>query len=116
MIQLTPGTKIYICIESADFRKGIDGLKNICKVKLRLNPFSGAVFIFRNKRKNSIKILVYDGQGYWLLQKRLSQGTFKWWPSSASEICSLSMYELQIFIGNGDPDRANIANEWKKVI
>ena len=115
MIQVSPGTKIFLCVEIVDFRCGVDGLKEICKIKLRNDPFSGAIFLFRNRRRNSIKILSYDGQGFWLLQKRLSQGTFKWWPTSTSKAFSLNMYELQILLGNGNPKAARVAKDWRKI-
>lgn len=94
---------------------GIDGLTEICKIKMKMDPFSGAAFLFINKRKNSIKILNYDGQGFWLMQKRLSSGTFKWWPSTIEDIYSLNIYQLQVFLRNGDPSSVQIADNWKKV-
>jgi hypothetical protein len=61
MIQVTPEMRIRVAVEPADFRKGSD-------------PFSGSVFVFGNKSRKAVKILVYDGQGFWLCQKRLSKG------------------------------------------
>lgn len=63
MIQITPHMRIYLCIAPIDFRKGIDGLSRVCRNILDKDPFSGSMFIFRNKRKTTLKILVYDGQG-----------------------------------------------------
>ena len=80
MIQLTPQMRILVAVEPCDFRKGIDGIAQLCRNAFEENPFSGAVFVFRNKRRTSIKALVYDGQGFWLSQKRLSKGKFKHWP------------------------------------
>ena len=85
MIQVTPQMRILLAVEPADFRKGIDGLACLCRVTLRQDPFSGYVFVFGNRRRKAIKILVYDGQGFWLCQKRLSKGRFPWWPQSRSE-------------------------------
>ena len=62
MLQITPQMNFFVAIEPVDFRKGIDGLSFICRQKINQNPFSGAVFLFRNKNKNTIKILAYDGQ------------------------------------------------------
>ena len=78
MIQITPHMKIFLAVEPADFRKGIDGLARLCKEELKSDPFSGSMFVFRNKRATALKILVYDGQGYWLMQKRLSEKRFTW--------------------------------------
>lgn len=73
MIQLTPQMRLLVAVAPVDFRRGIDGLCRLCREVLSADPFSGAVFVFRNQRGTSIKLLAYDGQGYWLCQKRLSQ-------------------------------------------
>jgi hypothetical protein len=67
MIALTPHMRILLAVEPADFRKGIDGLAQLCRNHLKSDPFSGAVFVFRNKRATALKILVYDGQGFFIL-------------------------------------------------
>jgi transposase len=64
MIQLTPQMRILVAVEAVDFRSGIDGLARICKQQLQTDPFSGAVYVFRNRRSTSIKALVYNGQGF----------------------------------------------------
>ena len=61
-----------------DFRKGIDGISAICRNQIKINPLEGAIFLFYNRAKTSIKVLAYDGQGFWLCSKRLSQGSFIW--------------------------------------
>ncbi len=76
MIQVTPQMRILLAIAPVDFRKGIDGLAAVCRQALQSDPFTGHVFIFRNKKATAIKILMYDGQGFWLCQKRLSRGCF----------------------------------------
>ena len=80
MIQITPQMRLLLAVEPVDFRKGIDGLAGLCSRVLKADPFSGHVFVFRNRPGTAVKILVYDGQGFWLCQKRLSKGRFKWWP------------------------------------
>ena len=77
MIQITPQMRILVAVESVDFRKGIDSLAELCRNKLETDPFSGCVFVFRSRRATSIKILVYDGMGFWLAAKRLSKGRFQ---------------------------------------
>ena len=84
MIQITPQMRILVAVESFDFRNGIDGLARICQEQLKADPFSGWLFVFRNRRRTAIKVLVYDGQGYWLMQKRLSTGRFRYWPEAGS--------------------------------
>jgi transposase len=77
VIQLTPQMKILVAVEAVDGRKGIDSLARLCQEKLSADPFSGSVFIFRSRSGTAIRLLVYDGQGFWLAQKRLSKGRFK---------------------------------------
>jgi len=74
LIQITPQLRILVAIEAIDARKGIDSLAQLCREKLDADPFSGCVFIFRSRRGTTIKILAYDGQGFWLATKRLSKG------------------------------------------
>jgi integrase len=71
MIQITPQMRILVAIEAVDGRKGIDSLARLCQEKLQADPFSGCLVFFRSRRGTSIRILVYDGQGFWLAQKRL---------------------------------------------
>jgi transposase len=68
MLQLSPQSRIFVAVEPVDFRRGIDGLGAICRQQLEQNPLHGAVFVFRNRRATAIKLLVYDGQGFWLCQ------------------------------------------------
>jgi transposase len=81
MLQITPQMKILVAVEPADFRRGIDGLARLCQETLQHDPFAGAVFVFRTRKGTALKVLMYDGQGFWLCHKRLSQGRFPWWPS-----------------------------------
>ena len=94
MIQITPQMRILVAVEAVDFRKGIDGLARVSREVLQADPFCGALFVFRNRRGTAIKILVYDSQGFWLAQERLSRGHFRWWPTCSdkrprSEPCRL---------------------------
>jgi len=118
MIQVTPQMRILVAIEPADFRKGIDGMARLCQSVLREDPFCGAVFVFRNRRATALKVLVYDGQGFWLCHKRLSQGRFRWWPTSSlsSEVSKrLAAHELQILLSAGDPSGAQVASAWRPI-
>ena len=116
MIQLTPQMRILVAVKPVDFRKGIDGLARICRQKIQSDPFSGCVFVFCNKKKTAIKIITYDGQGFWMCQKRLSKGTFQWWPDkNQSGVCLLAVHELQLLIWNGNPQNAQVAPQWRKI-
>ena len=66
MLALSPSQRILVAVQPVDFRKGIDGLAAVCRQVLREQPRSGAVFVFRNPAATALKLLVYDGQGFWL--------------------------------------------------
>jgi transposase len=116
MLQITPQMRVLVATEPTDFRKGIDGLAKECRVVLKSDPFSGAVFVFRNRRKTAVKILVYDGQGFWLCQKRLSTNRFRYWPSAGDDaVTMLQSYELSVLLSGGDPRMAKGAPMWRRV-
>src|SRR5882724_498842 len=95
--------RILVAIESVDGRKGIDGLVQLCRKRLLADPFSGCVFVFRSRRATSIRILSYDGQGFWLAQKRLSKGRFVWWPSGSGAAQKLEAHQVQILLAASNP-------------
>lgn len=116
MIQLTAHMRILVAVEPIDFRAGIDGLARVCQQQLRADPFSGALFVFANRRRTAIKILVYDGTGFWLCHKRLSSGRFRHWPQgglTAAREQSLQAHELQVLLMGGDPAAAKGAPAWR---
>ena len=116
MLQITPQMKVLVAVEPVDFRKGIDGLAAVCKTSLQQDPFAGTMFVFRNKRATAIKVLVYDGQGFWLCQKRLSEGRFRWWPSGADEATkALAAHQLTVLFSAGNPSRTAAAPNWRNV-
>lgn len=116
MIQLTPHMRILLAVAPTDFRKGTDGLARLCREVLRSDPLGGAVFCFRNRRKTAVRLLTYDGQGFWLCQKRLSAGKFKWWPAEGQEgAARLDVHELQLLLWNGNPAQAQAAPMWRPI-
>jgi transposase len=116
MIQITPQMRVLVAVAPIDFRRGIDGLARVCRETLSTDPFSGAVFVFRSKRGTAIKLLVYDGQGFWLCHKRLSEGRFRWWPSrSGGEGALLRAHELAVLLSAGDPTWTAAAPDWRPI-
>lgn len=116
MIALTPHMRLLVAVEPADFRRGIDGLARLCCSELAEDPFSGAIFVFRNRRRTAVKILVYDGQGFWLCQKRLSTGRFSFWPTTTEGATRcVEVHELQLLLRGADPDAVSSPPEWRSV-
>jgi transposase len=116
MLQLTPQMKILVAVEPADFRCGIDGLARRCRDTLQHDPFAGTVFVFRNRRGTALKLLTYDGQGFWLCHKRLSSGRFGWWPSAAEGGAQrLVPHQLAVLLAAGNPLRTGAAADWRPV-
>ena len=114
MIQITPQLRILVAVEAIDGRKGIDSLAQLCREKLNSDPFSGALFIFRNRSARAIRILAYDGQGFWLATKRLSKGRFRWWPTGTEASRSLRAHQAQLLLAGGNPE-IEAAPVWRRV-
>lgn len=111
MIQMTAETRILLSTKAADFRKGIDGLVAVCQQELTKDPRSGALYVFINRSKTMIRILSFDGTGYWLCHKRLSKSKFQGWPSGNAPINTLEAKQLQLLIRGKHP----LAHaDWKK--
>jgi transposase len=78
MLSFNGNLKIYVALEPCDMRKSFNGLSEITRSHLGLDPLCGAAILFTNKRRNLIKILYWDGTGYWCVSKRLERGTYSW--------------------------------------
>jgi len=115
MLQITPHMKILVAIDVVDFRKGIDGLVAFCKKTLEQDPFSGTLFVFRNRRATAVKVLVYDGQGFWLCQKRLSCSRFGNWPQAETPAKTLVSHELLVLLAGGNPAQTTMAPDWRPI-
>lgn len=79
MFNFASSLRIYLCVEPTDMRKAFNGLHAIAKHELLKNPMDGSLFLFANRRRDRVKLLYWDGTGFWVLAKRLEKGTF-WWP------------------------------------
>jgi transposase len=119
MIQITSQTRVLLAILAVDGRLGIDGLVGLCRSILAADPLDGTLFVFRNRSGKSIRILAYDGQGFWLCTKRLSSGKFKHWPAATDNGSAASRqllaHELQTLIWGGDPAQAHAAPMWRHI-
>ena len=114
LIQITPQIRILVAVEPIDARKGIDSLAQLCREKLAADPFSGCLFIFRSRRGTAIKLLAYDGQGFWLATKRLSKGRFRWWPTGDEPARVLRAHQAQLLLAAANPE-AEAPPEWRRV-
>ena len=116
MLQITAHHKILLAIKPTDFRKGIDSLVAECIKYFECDPMNGAIFAFTNRRRISVKLLVYDGNGFWLCQKRFSSGKLKWWPATQDQALRLQASELQVILAQGIPSQINIPKNWREII
>jgi transposase len=108
--------RILVAVEPVDFRKGIDGLAALCRQVLASDPLGGTLFVFCSRRRHALKCLIYDGQGFWICQKRLSQGRFAGWPKAAGGAARrLEAHQLHLLLWNGDPAQARTAPLWRPV-
>ena len=90
--------RVLIATKPVDFRKGMDGLAALVAAELRLEPFSGVVYVFRSKRADRVKLLFWDGTGVCLVAKRLEGGKFRW-PKIQDGVMRLSAAQLSLLEG-----------------
>ena len=100
---ITPGMglRILVATQPVDFRRGMDSLAVLVSEALRDDPFCGALFVFRSKRADRVKILAWDGTGLCLYSKRLENGRFIWPPIRDGSI-TLSAAQLSSLIDGSD--------------
>jgi len=91
---LAPDAQVYLVTGYTDLRRGIDGLATIVQAQLRLDPFSKALFLFCGRRCDRIKGLLWEGDGFLLLYKRLDNGRFQW-PRSETEAVMLTSQQIR---------------------
>lgn len=111
MLQVTSHHRIHIAVSAVDFRRGITGLTAICKKVLKTDPFNGHIFVFRNRLGTSVKLLVYDGNGFWCCQKRFSKGYLAWWPRSTNLAETIPAVQLQVLLQQGSP--VKLGQDWR---
>ena len=95
MIQITTLHYLHLWIEPIDFLKGLDALIGLCRQNIGA-PYDGTIFAFRNKSGIAVKLLVYDGTGFWLCTKRFSQGKLNYWPSLSMSLFVRQQWPLSL--------------------
>jgi transposase len=78
VLTISPAVQIYLATGATDLRRSIDGLSALVRERFTLDPLSGHLFLFRNRRGDRLKILAWDRSGFWVLYTRLERGTFAW--------------------------------------
>ena len=107
MIAAGAGVKILVATKPVDFRRGADSLAALVREALGHDPFGGAIFIFRSKRADRLKILAWDGSGVVLLWKRLEQGAFRW-PPVSDGVIRLTASQLAALVDGMDWSRLHV--------
>ena len=100
MFHVPRQVKIFVALEAVDMRRGFDGLSALVQETLEQDPLSGHLFLFRNRRRDRIKILFWDGDGYVIYYKLLSRGSFEFpEPSTAnSPVVQIRASELSMLL------------------
>jgi transposase len=97
MLALSPATKVYLAAGHTDLRRSIDGLAYLVNEQMELDPLSGHLFVFCNRRRSMVKVLYWDRNGFCLWQKRLEKESFRW-PKDADAVVEVGARELMWFL------------------
>ena len=93
--------QVWLVVEAIDMRAGIEGLSQRIQNTLGRSPCDGSAYAFRNRRQNRLKLLIWDGTGVWLCQRRLHRGCFTW-PNADTPVCTLTAAQWQWLITGVD--------------
>ena len=116
MFGFGPATRIYLAVGATDMRKGFEGLFGLVRDRLLCSPTSGHVFLFCNRQRNRLKLLVFDGSGLWVCAKRLERGCFSWPQAGDGQgKVTLSHEELTLLIGGIDLSQSERKRWYRKV-
>jgi len=98
MLSISPTVSIFLYVPPADLRKGFDGLSGLVRREFAADPLDGSLFLFINRRRDRLKILHWDGTGYWLYYKLLEAGTFET-IASDGRCAQLNSTQLAMLLG-----------------
>lgn len=102
MLTLSPAVRIYVATGATDLRRSIDGLAALVRQRFELDPLSGHLFLFRNRRGDRLKILAWDHGGFWVLYKRLERGTFAWPRDDEGDTVTMRSGDLGLLLSGID--------------
>ena len=115
MIPFSPATRIFLAPGATDMRRGFDGLAELVRHQMGDDPMSGHFYVFTNKRRNRLKILVWDQSGLWILSKRLEEGTYRWLvPQPGETKVRIGTEALALLLGGLDWPEATPRRWWRK--
>lgn len=112
MLSLPSTTRVFLHREPVDFRKSHDGLCGVIRSGLLLDPLSGDLFVFLNRRRNRVKLIQWDGNGLWLHYKRLEEGTFRPLRSANADGVTLSRAELSMLLDGIEFKKGEISHRF----
>lgn len=117
MLTLSPTLKVYVAAEAVDLRKGFDGLGAATHAIVKQDPLSGHLFVFINRRRNRMKMLLWQRSGYLLLYKRLERGTFRLpkRPDPGKRHIEIDVTELALMMEGIDLREATRRPRWEAV-
>jgi len=115
MLSLPPSVRIFLCLEPADMRRSFDGLFMMSEKIARQNPFSGHLFVFANKRKDRLKVLYWDRDGFAIWYKRLEEGTFSFEEVGSGGV-EIEAFRLSLLLGGIDLGRARKRRRYSRRI
>jgi transposase len=117
MITLGSATRVFLAVGFTDMRKGIDGLADLARHVLEVDPLSGHLCLFCNRRRTRIKALYFDGSGMWMCTKRLERGRFSWpVEEPGSRRVSLSGEELALLLGGIELEKVSRKDWWRREV
>jgi len=102
MLGLGAATRIYVATGATDMRLGFDGLYGLVSSQLEQNPQSGHLFLFTNRSRTRLKVLVWDGSGLWVCAKRLEKGRFRWPQEDDVRSVTMRAAELSMLVSGLD--------------
>lgn len=105
MLTLPPSVRVFVAVGATDMRLGMDGLAAVARSRLGLDPLCGHLILFRNRRGDRLKILVWDRSGFWVLYKRLEKGTFSWPTAATSDRIEIRTSDLLLLLSGADITR-----------
>lgn len=114
MIQVSPNATIYVVAKPVSFAGRLKSTLGICRDLLQLEPMEGCYIVFRNRSGTKLRVIFYDGDGFWLCEKTFSKGSVQKW-CEGQEINPVSARELSVLLWRGDLQKVQFPAFWKKM-